>query len=146
MRKQIGVQAVLGSALTIAMYVASGTIAGATAPLAINSARITIDGTSNIHPYTASTTVLRVTRAELGGALGRPDFWATPGGVQAFEVAIPAATLSSPRDGVDKNMHKALNVQEHADITFRLVTLEAKDSASARATSPAAHCTVLTIR
>jgi len=133
MRKQIGVQAVLGSALAIAMYVASGTFAGATAPLAINSARITIDGTSNIHPYTASTSVLRVTRAELGGAFGGPDFWAMPGGVQAFEVAIPAATLSSPREGVDKNMHKALKVQEHANITFHLVRFEAKESGAAKA-------------
>ena len=42
-----------------------------------------------------------------------------PGSVEAFEIAIPAATLTSPKEGLDKNMHKALKVQEHPDITFR---------------------------
>ena len=37
---------------------------------------------------------------------------------------IPAATLTSPREGLDKNMHKALQVKEHADIMFRLLRLE----------------------
>ena len=56
-----------------------------------------------------------------------PTFWdeiVKPGALEAFEIAIPAATLSSPKDGLDKNMHKALKVQEHPDITFRLVRVE----------------------
>ena len=60
------------------------------------------------------------------------NFWENalkPGAVEAFEIAIPAATLTSPKDGLDKNMHKALKVQEHADITFRLVRFEAKENA-----------------
>ena len=39
-------------------------------------------------------------------------------------MAIPAAQLTSPKEGLDKNMHKALKVQEHPDITFRLAALE----------------------
>lgn len=96
-------------------------------PLAINSARVTIAGTSNIHPYTASTTTVRVTRVTLGHAVAGPAFWdalVKPGGLEAFEVAIPAAQLTSPKEGLDKNMHKALKVQEHPEITFRLSTLE----------------------
>ena len=96
-------------------------------PLAIDTARITIAGTSNIHAYTASTTAVRVTRVALAGGVTGPGFWdaiVKPGALEAFEVAIPAAQLSSPKDGLDKNMHKALKVQEHPDITFRLTAVE----------------------
>jgi polyisoprenoid-binding protein YceI len=126
MKRQFGVQAFLVS-LVITMYAAGGALAGAQTPLTIDSARITISGTSNIHPYTASTSTVRVTRAQVAGAIDGPDFWANavkPGGVEVFEVTIPAETLTSPREGLDKNMHKALQVKEHADITFRLLRLE----------------------
>ena len=66
-------------------------------------------------------------RAQFAAASAGPEFWANalkPGAVEAFEVAIPAATLTSPREGLDKNMHKALLVKEHQDITFRLLRLE----------------------
>jgi hypothetical protein len=81
-----------------------------TPPLAIDSARVTISGTSNIHEYTASTKVVRVTRSQVGSAIAGAGFWTEelkPGAIEAFEVAIPAATLSSPKEGLDKNMHKA---------------------------------------
>jgi polyisoprenoid-binding protein YceI len=127
MKRHIDVHALLGCAVGFAIYVAAGAVAGAQAPLAIDTARITISGNSNIHAYTASTTTVRVTRGQLGSALDGPDMWAgavKPGGVEAFEIAIPAATLTSPREGLDKNMHKALQVKEHPDITFRLLRLE----------------------
>ena len=101
-------------------------------PLTIDTARITIAGTSNIHAYSASTTVVRVTRASLSAAAAGPSIWdavSQPGAIEAFEVAIPAAQLTSPKEGLDKNMHKALKVQEHPDITFRLTRLEAGASA-----------------
>ena len=41
-----------------------------------------------------------------------------------FEVSIPSATLTSPREGLDANMHKALQVSEHPDIVFRLLRFE----------------------
>jgi len=55
-----------------------------------------------------------------------------PGAVEAFEIAIPAATLTSPRDGLDKNMHEALKVKDHPDIVFRLLRLEPGSGARAR--------------
>jgi polyisoprenoid-binding protein YceI len=106
----------------------------ATRPLAIDTARVTIAGTSNIHAYTASTTAVRVTRAALTGAVAGPEFWDAvikPGAIETFDVAIVAAQLSSPKEGLDKNMHKALKVQEHPDITFRLTALEPGSAASA---------------
>ena len=95
-------------------------------PLAMGSSRITITGTSNIHAYSATTTHVRVTRA-LGAVPAGPEFWDAlqrPGAIDAFEIAVAAATLASPKDGLDKNMHRALKVHEHADITFRLLRLE----------------------
>ena len=128
MKTHIGARALLGLAVVLTMWAAAGmAFAGGQTPLAIDSARITISGTSNIHAYTASTTTVRLTRAQLTCALEGPDMWSNalkPGAVEAFEIAIPAATLTSPRDGLDKNMHEALKVKDHPDIVFRLLRFE----------------------
>ena len=127
MKRHIDVRTLLGIAAALTLCVIGGAPAGASAPLALDSARVTISGTSNIHAYTASTTTVRVRRAQLAGAPEGVDLWAsalTPGGVEAFEVAIAAATLTSPREGLDANMHKALRVNEHPDIVFRLLRFE----------------------
>ena len=99
----------------------------AQAPLAINTARITIAGTSNVHDYTATTGIAKVTRVQVAPGVAGPDFWEAvqkPGGLQAFEITIPAESLKSSKDGLDKNMYKALKTKEHADITFRLARME----------------------
>ena len=132
MTRLICLRTTAGLALLGAAYVALAPGAAAQSALAIGSARITIAGTSNVHAYTASTTQARVTRVQLAPAVAGPDFWqaiTTPGGLQAFEIAIPAATLASDKEGLDKNMHKALKTQAHPEITFRLVRLEAKETA-----------------
>jgi hypothetical protein len=115
----------------------SGVVAAgpqATRPLTIDTARVTIAGTSNIHAYTASTTAVRVTRVAVASSVIGPGFWEAlvkPGALEALEIAISAAQLSSPKEGLDKNMHKALKVQEHPDITFRLTAVEPGTSAGA---------------
>lgn len=98
-------------------------------PLALTSAKVSLAGTSNIHEFTAATSEVRVTRVALAGGVSGPGVLAAvlnPGAVDAFDIAIPAASLSSPKEGIDKNMHKALKATEFKDITFRLVRLEAK--------------------
>jgi polyisoprenoid-binding protein YceI len=98
-----------------------------TAPLAIDTARVTIAGTSNVHNYSAWTDTVRVTRVTLAAPMAPDAFWndiVKPGALEGFEVSIPAATLTSPKAGLDKNMHKALKVDAHRDITFRLARLE----------------------
>jgi polyisoprenoid-binding protein YceI len=105
--------------IAIVLAVTAGAVTTAQAPrapLAIDSARVT-----------AATTTVRVTRVRVGTAVQPGAFWdavVKPGALEAFEIAIPAASLASEKDGLDKNMHKALKVQEHADITFRLLRLE----------------------
>jgi polyisoprenoid-binding protein YceI len=127
MKIRFGVLTLLGPAVAIAMFAAGAVLAGAEAPVALDSARITISGTSNIHAYTATTTTARVTRAQFTCAFEGPDMWANalkPGAIDAFEITIPAATLTSPREGLDKNMHEALKVKDYPDIVFRLLRFE----------------------
>jgi hypothetical protein len=103
------------------------------APVSVSAGRVAIAGTSNIHAYTASTTAVRVTRVQLASGVAGEGFWDAilkPGAIEAFEIAIPAASLSSPKDGLDKNMHKALKVKEHADILFSLTKLEPRAGAA----------------
>jgi hypothetical protein len=96
-------------------------------PLTIGSARVSIAGTSNVHEYTASTTAVRVTRLQLASRLAdRPAGWnqvLEPGAIEHFEVAIPTTSLSSPKEGIDKNMHKALKAPQNPEITFRLLRM-----------------------
>ena len=113
--------------LSVAALTAGADTQANQAPLALNTARVTIDGNSNLHPYTATTTAVRLTRAHIADDVAGPDFWVNvlkPGALEAFEISVPALKLSSPKEGLDKNMHKALKAQEHPDITFRLLRLE----------------------
>ena len=101
----------------------------ASSPLTLASAKVSIAGTSNIHEWTAATTDVRVTRIALASGLSGAGVLTAvlnPGAVEAFEIAVRAAALSSPKEGLDKNMHKALKAAEFTDITFRLLRLEAK--------------------
>lgn len=115
------------SALTLAVTAAMGAFTIAQAPLAINTAKITIAGTSNVHDYTATTSQAKVTKVVLGDATPGAAFWddvQKPGGLQAFDISVPAESLKSNKDGLDKNMYKALNTKEHPQITFSLKRME----------------------
>ena len=121
---------VVGGALATALLlapVANGETAPASA-LRLVSSTVSLSGTSNIHPYTASTTAARLVRLQLADGVLGEEVWTAvvkPGAITEFEIAVPAATLSSPKEGLDKNMHKALKVTQHPEIRFRLSRLEA---------------------
>jgi polyisoprenoid-binding protein YceI len=123
---------------TTARTTAAGPSDGA---LTFSFARVSLEGTSNIHGYTASTTTVRLASVDVDGAPTGDllEHLLNAGGLKTFEIVIPAATLTSPREGVDKNMHKALKVEQHPDIRFRLRSLEADRSpagASAKSGTP----------
>ena len=121
------IRAAIGSAFVLASTLVAGPSATAQAPLAIDTARITIAGTSNVHDYTATTTAARVTRVQFGASTPGPAFWnevQKPGGLQAFDISVAASTLKSSKEGLDKNMYKALKVKEHPEITFTLAKME----------------------
>ena len=116
----------IAAAAVLAATVFAAPTTAQNAPLTIGTARLTLAGTSNIHDYSATTTTVRVTRAQLGTlpAGDLLDHALAPGAVQAFEVAIPVKSLASNKDGLDKNMQKALKAEEHPEITFKLVRFE----------------------
>ena len=135
------VQTVLGCAAGVALSMAAASAAGpaqeAPAPaLRLATGHVSLAGTSNVHDYTASTKSLRVTRVQFAPSVAGPELWTEilkPGAIEAFELAIPAATLTSDKEGLDKNMHKALKTSEHPDITFRLRRLEPRAGGAAGA-------------
>ena len=122
---------------TFVACAAAGVVAVAQAPVGIESGRVTLAGTSNVHAYTASTTKVLVTRSRISPVSAGANFWDNalkPGAIEVFEIVIPAASLASPKGDLDKNMHKALKVEQFPDITFRLVRFEARvDGAGTRA-------------
>lgn len=106
------------------------------APLTLTSAKVSLAGTSNIHEYTASTTDVRIIKLSMAnGASGAGVLTAAlnPGAVTAFEIAVTVKSLHSPKDGIDKNMYKALKADEFADIGFRLVRFEGRPGVALRA-------------
>jgi polyisoprenoid-binding protein YceI len=97
------------------------------APLAMDTARVSIAGTSNVHNYSAWTDTVRLTQVKIAPSVAAGTFWediVKPGALERLEVAIPVAMLTSRDAGLDRNMHKALGLEAHRDITFRLTTLE----------------------
>jgi polyisoprenoid-binding protein YceI len=116
--------------VSIATFLAAATIhsapsAGSLAPLAVDTARVSITGTSNIQAYGASTTDVRIARVDIApSALVWEDLF-KPGVLEAFDVVVRAATLSSGNPALDDDLRQALKVKEHPDIYFRLSKLEA---------------------
>ena len=107
----------LGWTLVMGLFVAAPTATvndqEATRSLALASSRVSIAGTSNIHAFTASTSTVRVTRFQFATG-ANPTDWEEilkPGAIEALEFVIPVQTLKSEKDGLDKNMHKALKAQ-----------------------------------
>ena len=115
-------------ALALAVTAITPLLAQERQAVALASAKVTLAGPSNLHDYTPTTTSVRLTRLQVASGADLAAL-TTPGTVQAFEIAIPAASLHSTRHGLDKNMHKALEAKEFADIVFRLSRLEPKGSA-----------------
>jgi len=127
MTRHFSARSLVFTAAVAALTIAVGTHTVAEAPLAVNTARITIAGTSNVHDFTASTTQAKVTRVEFAAEVAGASFWEDvqkPGALTAFDISIPATTLKSEKEGLDKNMYKALKTKEHPEITFTLARLE----------------------
>ncbi len=115
------------SSLGVALTLAAVAVASAQLPLSIDKAQVTIAGTSNVHDYTATTADAKITKVEFGSTVAGAAFWdevQKPGGLVAFDLAIKAESLKSTRDGLDKNMYKALKTKEHPVITFSLKRME----------------------
>ena len=108
--------------------------------VSVASATLSLSGTSTMHPYTVTTKSLKVvtataTSADVQGLL-------QPGAVQGFELQIPVNTFTSDRDGLTKQMFKAMKADKHPTITFRLGSYTVEAAAGGATIKPTGTLTV----
>lgn len=93
--------------------------------------KLWLTGTSTVHDYKSQATKLDVTFT------CDPALWPTAAtgsdaieglirakGVSAIDVVVGVTGLRSGKDGLDKNMYKALLAEKHPEIRFKLVAYE----------------------
>ncbi len=119
----------LTCALVAGLVLVTATRANAQAPMTLTAASVTLEGTSNVHDFSASTKDVKLTKLSIAGGASAAAVLANPAVVDGFEIAIKSATLKSSKDGLDKNMHKALKAAEFPEIVFRLARLEGQGGA-----------------
>jgi hypothetical protein len=111
-----------------------GTAAAQSSNVSVPSATLSISGTSTMHPYTVSTKALNVTAgiatvADLKGLL-------QAGALQGFELQIPVNTFTSDKDGLTKQMFKAMKADKHPLITFKLNSYTVEPAAAGVTVKP----------
>jgi polyisoprenoid-binding protein YceI len=94
--------------------------------LSVQSAALSIDGTSTMHDYTLSTKTVTMNSTT---ALADIESLLQPGALQTLELQIPVDSFTSERDGLKKEMLKALHADKHPDITYKLKAYEIEPSA-----------------
>ena len=85
------------------------------AGVAVNAAKLRINGTSTMHDYSLATTLLIVKSAVVGG----PSLL-EPGMLQEFELQIPLKNFVSDKDGLTKKMLETMKADKYPFITFAL--------------------------
>ena len=103
-------------------------------------ATLSISGTSTMHPYTVSTKSLKIVGASAAAADVRDLL--QPGALQRFELQIPVNTFTSNKDGLTKQMFKAMKAEQHPLITFRLTGYTVVAGAGATTVKPSGMLTV----
>jgi polyisoprenoid-binding protein YceI len=108
--------------------------------VSITSATLSISGTSTMHPYTVSTKALKVSAAIASAADAQALL--QPGALQGFELQIPVNTFTSDKDGLTKQMFKAMKADKHPTITFRLDNYTVEPAAGGMTVKPTGTLTV----
>ena len=108
--------------------------------ISVTSATLSLSGTSTMHPYTVTTKSLKVatgsvTSADVQGLL-------QPGAMQGFELQIPVNAFTSDKDGLTKQMFKAMKADKHPTITFRLDSYTVEAAAGGATVKPTGTLTV----
>jgi polyisoprenoid-binding protein YceI len=118
----------------------AGIDAALSSNVTVSSATLSISGTSTMHPYTVSTKALKLSAANAFAAdmqgLLQPD------ALQGFELEIPVNTFTSDKDGLTKQMFKAMKADKHPTITFRLVGYTVEPAAGGATVKPKGTLTV----
>jgi polyisoprenoid-binding protein YceI len=129
---------VIKSVVILAAMAATVTIAReANVSLAVEpGSKLSLTGSSTVHAYSSTASRLRVVfthePARWQAALPRGEAieqLIREHGVTAIEVTVDVNGLKSGKDGLDKNMYKALRAEKHPEICFTLGSYEVADGA-----------------
>lgn len=117
-----------------------GSAAAQGSNVSVTTAVLSISGTSTMHPYTVSTKALKATAAiattaDLNGLL-------QAGALQGFELQIPVNTFTSDKDGLTKQMFKAMKADKHPVVTFKLSGYTVEPAAAGVTVKPTGTLTV----
>ncbi|MDE2291686.1 MAG: YceI family protein [Elusimicrobia bacterium] len=100
---------------------------GSEAPLVLAPhSRLWLTGTSTLHPYASTATVLSVTLRVPGAALRDAVLSGKAGGL---DLDVPVSGLRSGEKLLDKKMREALKAGAAPDIRFHMASYEAKAAA-----------------
>ena len=93
-----------------------------------------------MHPYTVSTKALKA----VNGSATSPDLKGLleAGALQNFELQLPVNTFTSEKDGLTKQMFKAMKADKHPTITFRLNGYTVEPAAAGFTIKPTGTLTV----
>ncbi len=87
------------------------------------ASRLTLKGKSTMHDFASTATRMQLA-VELADTLPAGDSLvarlAAPGAVKSIVLTIPVEGMKSEKDGLDKNMYKALKAATNPNIVFRL--------------------------
>jgi polyisoprenoid-binding protein YceI len=108
--------------------------------VAVTSASLSISGSSTMHPYVVSTKSLKVVAAIATAADAQALL--QPGALQGFELQIPVNSFTSDKDGLTKQMFKAMKADKHPLITFRLTGYTVEPAAGSTTLKPTGTLTV----
>lgn len=84
---------------------------------------LTLAGTSTMHDWTMTSNEVN---CQADFALG-PD--GTPTNLSRLSVTLPAESLKSHKEAMDKNAYKALNTDKFKNITFQMLTAKVQATA-----------------
>jgi hypothetical protein len=98
--RQISLGTVTALIATAGLMAASASSSLQSGAVRLDSARIVVNGTSNVHAWTAVTTAAKIARVQLAAAEGAGllDVVDHPATLQALEIVVPAASLASPKE------------------------------------------------
>jgi polyisoprenoid-binding protein YceI len=93
--------------------------------IAVKSGTLRMDGKSTLHDFTVATTsftLLTTLDTPASEAGWTPVL--QPGAVKTFELHIPVASLKSEKEGLNKNMYKALKSDKNPEIVLNVEQYE----------------------
>lgn len=113
--------------LAVLLIASAASLGAQTARISLaGTSTIRVEGTSNVHAWHLATSTF-TSSIEMAAPVA-------PGSeVESVTLTIPVTSLKSGKGGLDRNTYKALNAEQHPNISFRMTSYaaEPKDGAFA---------------